>query len=437
MATITNKQINELRKRGLTDQEISSFSQKYGMTIDPRSGLQKVTEGVNKVFAGGKVGEAIGTLGGYAFSKNKAEYDLSGPKPLQVAGDIAQGALQVGGLKAPIGKTATSRIIQSSKLGAGLSGTGAIAEGDNIKDIARKTTAGAIVGAVAQAPFELIPKIGTFTAKQANRLRIKNLRLSPVQRQQLQNKLPEITDYLKTNKIKGSPEKQFVEVGKKYDKAENLVQKTLKESKVSYNKKELVDYVNSIPDKYATEFDNPEVFNQLQNKSNKLAQYIQVKFPDNIPADKVNEFKRQYFKNAFNKAGDAVQNEARLAIGDELYKKLLQDIPDLQSLNKEYSTIILTKKVLGKALGRNELGAIGNLVALGVGGSVGASLGGPAGAAVGSAVAIPVAKKVAGTAARTNIATALEQLQKIAKENPTSAQMSVPRSIIELLLAGD
>ena len=44
-------------------------------------------------FPGQKVGQAIGTLGGFALSKNKEQYDLSAPTPLQTIGDISNNQL--------------------------------------------------------------------------------------------------------------------------------------------------------------------------------------------------------------------------------------------------------------------------------------------------------------------------------------------------------
>lgn len=145
--------------------------------VDNRDFLQKASDVVGSIFPGKQVGQAIGTLAGYIASPNKETYDLSAPTPLQVAGDVAQGALTVGAglgstgadaVKA-FGKTvsvikeagsALGRIGQSGLLGAGIGATNAIKEGNtDVKDISKNALSGGLIGGLLGGVGEGISKL--------------------------------------------------------------------------------------------------------------------------------------------------------------------------------------------------------------------------------------------------------------------------------------
>lgn len=113
--------------------------------------LQKVGSIANAIFPGKQVGQAIGTLAGAGIAKLKGnydQYDLSAPTPLQVAGDIGQGALTVASPGVGRGASAVGRIGANVGLGAGLGATGAIAKGQDTKEVIKQ---GAIGGAIGGA----------------------------------------------------------------------------------------------------------------------------------------------------------------------------------------------------------------------------------------------------------------------------------------------
>lgn len=95
-----------------------------------------VTRGVQRFFPGAKVGQAIGTLGGYGLIAAQEKlglapkgatsaYDLRAPSPLQVTGDVVQGAATVAGLKAPaIAGKGLLTAAKGAGLGAGLGAAG-------------------------------------------------------------------------------------------------------------------------------------------------------------------------------------------------------------------------------------------------------------------------------------------------------------------------
>lgn len=160
----TAKDLEAMATSGALDIE----AQKFGIDLTPfkpqpveqpkNNVLQKVTNTVNDIFPGKKVGEAIGTLAGAGIAKAKGnydQYDLSAPTPLQVAGDVAQGALTVA---APSigGKTPLARIGANAAVGAGLGGTNAISEGKNIKEVAKDTALGGAIGGGLSTAGELV-----------------------------------------------------------------------------------------------------------------------------------------------------------------------------------------------------------------------------------------------------------------------------------------
>lgn len=146
----------------------SMFKEAYGSPIkgfvndlgNPDTGAGKFTKGVSSVFPGKQTGEAIGTLAGYIASPNKEYYDTKAPTPLQVAGDIAQGALMVGAPKlAGTATTALGRIGQSAAIGAGLGGTEGIKQRDNAKDIFKSSLKGGLIGGALGTVSEGLAKI--------------------------------------------------------------------------------------------------------------------------------------------------------------------------------------------------------------------------------------------------------------------------------------
>jgi hypothetical protein len=116
-----------------------------------------VTRAIQAIFPGKKVGQAIGTLAGAGIAKlqgNYQNYDISAPSPLQVAGDVAQGALTVAAPGVGRGSTVLGRIGANTALGGGIGTTGAIAEGKGAKDVLKEGTMGALTGGVLSAATE-------------------------------------------------------------------------------------------------------------------------------------------------------------------------------------------------------------------------------------------------------------------------------------------
>jgi hypothetical protein len=136
---------------------------------------QKVSGGIQKIFPGQKVGQAIGTLAGYALTpkENRKYYDTSAPSVGQVLGDAAQIALTIGtaggvrtgvkgvsalGKASGVGsnllnkatietaKTVGGRALQNTAIGAGFGATTGIKEGKDVKGVLKDTAMGAAFG---------------------------------------------------------------------------------------------------------------------------------------------------------------------------------------------------------------------------------------------------------------------------------------------------
>lgn len=337
--------------------------------------------------------------------------------------------------------TATKTLSPALKVGAQvLSDTGVslAQEGELNKDVVRNAAVSTVFSSLPFVTQMLGAKSGLdqAAANTEKKLEETNLRLTPLGKQSIEKSGNDVVGYLTEKKITGSPEVRYSKVSKIYDDLENSVQDAIKKSKVTYTKEEVKQLAKSLPDQYATEFDNPEVYDQLVSMSDNLAKYAD-NFKGDIPIEKLNAFKRSYYKNAFNKAGDQVLNEARMAVGDTLYTKVLKDVPELKEINKEYSKAILARKLLGKAIGKNELGLVGNLVSMSAGGAIGSAVGGPAGALLGGAVGPTIATKLAGTEARSLVGSKLQQFSEYLKTiKPDNAgNLVIPKSILEGIIS--
>ena len=120
--------------------------------------LQRTGDIVNKIFPGQKVGEAIGTLAGYALSKNKEQYDLSAPSPLEVIGDVASGASLVGGLKLPVPSSLGGAVGQYGGLSALGGAGGTLAEGGSVEEATKEGVISGAIGGVTGGVFNLLGK---------------------------------------------------------------------------------------------------------------------------------------------------------------------------------------------------------------------------------------------------------------------------------------
>lgn len=279
--------------------------------------------------------------------------------------------------------------------------------------------------------------VGKTAEKIATNIEKMNLRLSPLDSAKLAKSGDEVASFLAKEKIVGNPEQRFAKVDELYNKFEGKVQKILSTSgetakRIKYSKNEVLQSIKNLPDEFLAEANDPQVYDQLVKDVSKFSDFVKKQKGDFIDASKINDYKRSYAKSARNKAGDVVLNDSREALADGLYNLLLKDNPELQKINNEYSKVILSRKLLGKALGRNELGLIGNLIGVSAGGALGSAVGGPLGAAAGFTVGPKIGKVIAGTKTRSFLGSKVQSLAEYLNTAKVdeAGNFIIPRSII-------
>lgn len=153
--------VNQMTTSGESDSTIQfvvdDFKSKYTDEIKPTEQSQQSTlstlagragELATKIFPGKVIGEAIGTqIAKATVPSEDRELVSPGPTAGQVLGDIGSAGLNIAGLKGfgVVGKF-LPRFLKSIGLGAGISGTQAIAEGGTAEDVKKATVTGGIVG---------------------------------------------------------------------------------------------------------------------------------------------------------------------------------------------------------------------------------------------------------------------------------------------------
>lgn len=167
---LTQKQILALQAKGLDMNTIQSVAQQKGYTLPKNQDfLQKAESIISKVFPGQKVGQAIGTLGGYGLTAGKealgfvpkgttSQYDLSAPSPLQVGGDIAAGVATVAGARLPGASSILGKAAQFGAIGGVSAGGRSLADGQSVGTAAGQTARGAALGALLGATFGVAEK---------------------------------------------------------------------------------------------------------------------------------------------------------------------------------------------------------------------------------------------------------------------------------------
>lgn len=385
--------------------------------------LQKAGDVVNTLFPGKAVGGVIGTLAGKAVTAGKEAlgyapkgatkaYDSTLPTGKQVAGDfISQAAMF-----AP-GAGAGARL--ATKVGVGAATGYALDVGNKLGDT-KKTTTQQLTPGIGTALGATLPIIGAVIGKglksAPQALERTNLRMTPVDKQNMARQGKDIVEFMTEKKVVGSPEARYAKMSVLYDDMEKQVQEVVKGSGVSFNKNELIDEVSKIPEKFS---DDIAGYDDAVGASDKIVSFLKRKAPEFIPADLLNTYKRGLFKRAYSKNNTDVLNESLHAAGSLFNEKLRQAVPALESLNQEYGNIILAKKILFKATTRPQVGLVGKLAGSGVGAAVGGTIGGGIGAGVGIIAGEQAASKLLGTATRSATGATLQRINEVVSKIPT------------------
>lgn len=335
-----------------------------------------------------------------------------------VGGGAASGVKA--GAKASLGalmKQGAKAGIQVGVVGGGLSSFGSEIRKQEatIGSVLRKTAAGSVIGGAAGGVFGAASEV--IFPKIAQVLNKNSLRLAPAQKASLGAKADEAAKFITDQGIIGTPSQRFAKVSTLADNTENKIQNALvNEAKDRFvSKADLLESLKGIPEKYKFDRDALAVERQVEQ----AMETIMKKFPDQIPLDKLNIFKRSTFHNAYNKAGDKVLDTVEHDIGDAVYEQLAKaadgitiDGSSLRDFNKFYSTLINTKKILKVATGRKQTGALAKLIASFSGSTIGTFIGGPVGGVIGAATAPGILEHGAGTLAKGVFGKGLTNLNK-------------------------
>lgn len=465
MAFITRQKLNDLYKqgasRGISPAEINAGLKQRGHTIEGFDVSQENND--QGVFSkvGGVVGGAIATKAGLDIGglkgiggilKGAAELGERGlrgalktvlPKKAEKAfgldvdetgaenlfGDtfeaknlpekIGKGVVEAGALLAPVpGGAKLGLVGRAIKEAADITARLSIKEGKVPENVETVAALGAAGGAFSKPVSEYLAKN---LPKVANTLERISLRLTPPQRQKLGNKVEEVAQFLKNEKIVGSPSKRLEKVNDLYETTEDTISAFLKDADETIPRDKIIQEVNDVvSSKYASDRDILAIERQAEGFINTL----QSKFPERIPVNELNKLKRSTYKGAYNKAGEKVIDSVEHDIGDVLRLNIEEALQGRKiagttfgEFNKRYGTIITARNLLKIAETRAEVGLTSKLIAIVVASSLSAPFGGGVGSAVagagGVALSPQIAKVLAGTAARGVVAQGLEAISKL------------------------
>lgn len=322
----------------------------------------------------------------------------------------------------------------ASKVGAGAATGYTYDVGGNLQD--NKSIKQSLTPGIGTAIGAILPIIGKVTglsdsaktAKNAsNKLEEVNLRLSPKDRTMVQNNGKDIVNYLSEKKITGNPSERYDKITQIYDDFEKKIGETIKTSGFNVSKNDLISKISDLPKQFV---DEPLLSQEVQNLSDKYIAILQKNQGDVISGEVINKFKRELDRAAFSKAGDVIVNDSKFALADLLRDELNNGIPKLKVANNEYSKIILARKLMAKAIGRNQLGFTGKIISSVSGGLLGSVAGGPVGAAIGASVGPETAKVVAGTKARSILGSGLQTLSKKLEKLPTDSAGKISKKVL-------
>lgn len=447
---LTQEEYVKLRNQGVSKEDILKQHSSSGFV---QTALN-VGTGITNFLGGQKVAETFGAEIARARAKTQEEKDIISRDAPTVGETIGSG-IQLGANLIPVGRIvgAATKLLGRG-LGAGAAKVaGSVLTGAGLGytfDVGRNLEQGA-TGTEAFKPgagtaFGVsIPLLGGIVGLAAGKgasaasrkLEEINLRMTPVEKQNLQRKGQDIARYLSQKKIFGTPQSRYNKVNALYDKMEVGVRKVIEKANVNFSKTKLMQEINQLPDSFQND---PELQNEARNIASALVKNLQSRKEIAISGVVVQELKRNYMKRAFAKNATDVVSDTRLAIGG-YFKGLLDDaIPSLKPMNKEYGLLIAANRALQKATTRSQVGLVGKLAGSAGGAMIGGAVGGPVGAAVGLTAGPQVGGLLAGTATRSALGAGLQsvsnlkrQLEKLTVDQSGNVSLKAVLNIVEKL----
>lgn len=278
-----------------------------------------------------------------------------------------------------------------------------------------------------------VPLLGKMIGAAPKALEKMNLRMTPVEMQNLQKQGKDIVDWMTRQKVVGTPQQRLAKVVTLYDKMEERVQKALGDAGVALPKETILNKVREATKDYA---DDPLALPEVERAIQNFEAYLANKKTFAIPVATLNTVKRNIFERAFSKNKADVVSDANYAIGAKIKELLDTEVPGLEKLNREYANILTARRVLNKAATRNQAGLITRSLATGVGAAAGGSFGNFAGAAVGGILGERLANTLA-TPVRSATGATVQTLNDILTKLPVDEQGNIPVKLLIQALAGE
>lgn len=420
--TISQQEYEKLRQSGQTKEQIFA---KY--STDKPGILTRAANAVTDLVGARGIADQFGASLAEARLKSQGNVQAANLVENPSMRTVVGSAIQTGANFLPgVGKGASLL----AKVGAGAATGYAFDVGANLQNGRQGTEAFRPgIGTVAGGSIPVLSSILGYAFKNvpawaAKKLEDVNLRLTPVERQNLERKGQDIAAYLAEQKVVGTPAQRYAKVTGLYNNMEKNIQNVVSKSGATfvgngasrtdvlkYPTKDVLHELSKIPDAFV---DDPELNAEAASAVKKLSQYMQSNYGDDITAIQVNNLKRNHMNRAFAKNATDVVSDSRLAIGS-LFKKLNDDsIPALEALNREYGLIIASRRALQKATTRAQIGLTGKLAGMAVGGIVGNTIGGPVGAAAGTVIGPTIGKALVGTPTRSAIGAGAQSISNLA-----------------------
>lgn len=410
--------------------EVVEPTRSDGAFADPTKRQEKVAD----FFGIKKFGEGIGKAL-FSFTKEKKNLDRLlaegkiDPKTYEeittgglTSREVVGSAINTAATFIPGAKAGSSLV---AKVGTGAAIGYAFDIGSKLQD-KQKTVNEALTPGTGTVVGAVLPVVGRITGLSspgktaeagAKKLEEINLRLTPTDKQNLARKGDDVVGYLARKKIVGGPEQRYLKVNNLYNKMENRVNEVVKGSGATFSRDQLIKEIQQIPELY---IDDLAEYPKVSKTVERAIKTLQTKFPDQIPAERINALKRAAWKSAYSKNNSQVINSALHDIGDVFKSNLDQAVDGLQKLNNEYGILITARKLLFKAQSRNQIGLVGKGISSGAGVIAGTAIAGPAGATTGAIIGPKIGELFAGTASRSLVGAGLQKISEAINRIPTN-----------------
>lgn len=425
----TDADIEEVAK-SVSTQQNQVKQQKNDLLDNP------ITRGIQSFFPGKKVGEAIGTGVGAIIAKAKGtynQYDLTAPTPLQVAGDVAQGAATIAGFKGvgSVGSVAT-KALQSAGLGATQFAGKSAAEGGQAKDIIKSGATGALVGAGTSLA---ISGIGS-ALEQVKKLpeRLINSATGQSKKEILAGK--GLSDFVLKEKKIGTAQGLLDDSQTQITKLNDLINKNLEQSvrktggSVTIGRDNLLDEVAKLPEAEGALLKRKDIQDVIQNLAPQAKKLLQKPSLTLTEANKLRQLvDRSLGSRAFIESQIPTNKLILRSFANTLRETVKSKAPEgtRSAFNSLSNEIRLSDSLASKIAqgSRNQIISFGDLIGGGLGGAVGGVPGAFAGAAA--------RRVVQSTPVLTGTAVVVDKINKAIEPILKNASPAIKTTIISAL----